>query len=403
MSSPYRNPLMVGAALLLAGLGLFASTRSARAQHDPALPVHVVVGPPAGAQPMARVDSSRTARTDELPAHPRELWNRGVRGGIEQVPAVDDHGNVVIATSTGELAQLGADGAEQWRTPTRTSAATTGPVLLSDGTRLVLNAFGEAWGITATGTRKFVENLSALGRDSRVAALPRDDGSAVLAVGGRLLAIGPDGKLRDQANVGEPLVGALLATRDGIVATADSGAVWQWAPPLLPRKIGTFQGSVREGIALADDTTLIAVVDRRRLVAMDRRSGVLTTREVAVGLEGPAAVGADGTAYVASTSGLLIGIGASSEKLRVALSPQPAAGEDAGVISYRPSPPVIVDRAGRVAFVRGDGKVGIVAPDGGITTLPGMACYDPMGIVPAGAKRFLVACRAGTLRMYGDH
>jgi len=113
-------------------------------------------------------------------------------------------------------------------------------------------------------------------------------------------------------------------------------------------------------------------------------------------------VGADGTAYVASSSGLLIGIGASSEKLRVALSPQPVAGEDAGVVSYRPSPPVIVDQGGRVAFVRGDGKVGVVAPDGGIVTVQGMACYDPIGIVPAGAKRFLVACRAGTIRMYGE-
>ena len=264
---------------MVAGLGLIASTRAAQAQHDPALPVHIVVGPPAGAQPMARVDPSRTARTGELPSRPRELWNRGVRGGIEQVPAVDDRGNIVIATSTGELAQLGADGAEQWRTrlyipgSKEQSASTIAPVLLSDGTRMVLTALGDAWGLTSAGGRNFTENLVGVGRDSRVAALPRDDGSAVMAVWGRLLVVGPDGKVRDQAEVGEALVGALIGTRDGIVATSDSGAVWQWAPPLQPRKLGTFQGSVREGVALADENTLVAVVDRRRLVAMDRRSG----------------------------------------------------------------------------------------------------------------------------------
>lgn len=135
---------------------------------------------------------------------------------------------------------------------------------------------------------------------------------------------------------------------------------------------------------------------------MDRRSGVLTTRELASGLEGAPAVGTGGIAYVASSNGLLVGIGPSSEALRVALNPQPVGGEDAGVVSYRPSPPVIVDRAGRVAFVRGDGKVGVVAPDGGIATVQGMACYDPIAVVPGGAKRFLVACRAGTIRVYGE-
>ncbi len=403
MSSPYRSPLpWIGACLAAAGLGLMAWTAPASAQHDPALPVHIVVGPPPGAHPMARTDPARTARTAELPSQPREIWNRGVRGGIEQVPAVDDHGNVILATSTGELAQLGPDGTEQWRIGLgqQKSAATVSPVILSDGTRLVLNAMGEAWGVSPSGAKRFSESHGAAGRDSRVALLPRDDGSAVAAVWGRLIVIGSDGKVRDHAQIGEAIVGALIGTRDGIVATSDSGAVWLWAPPLSPRRIGSFQGSVREGVALADDRTLIAVVDRRRLVAMDRRTGALTTREVLAGMEGPPAIGSGGTAFVATMGGVLVGMGAAAEVLRVALSPQPAAGDDAGVVSYRSSPPVIVDRAGRVAFVRADGKVGVVAPDGAISAAQGMACYDPMGIVPAGPKRFLVACRAGTIRMY---
>jgi len=39
------------------------------------------------------------------------------------------------------------------------------PVLLSDGTRFVITAIGEAWGVTLQGARRFRTDLTSVGRD----------------------------------------------------------------------------------------------------------------------------------------------------------------------------------------------------------------------------------------------
>jgi hypothetical protein len=223
----------------------------------------------------------------------------------------------------------------------------------------------------------------------------------VVALGSRLVVIGTDGTLRDQADARETLVGALLGTPEGVVATSDAGSVWLWSPPLPPRKLGSFQGTVRAWATLAAPHTLLAVVDNRRLTALDLKNGALTTRETISGLEGPPAAGPGSVAYAASTSGLLVGLGPASETLRVALT-APVSGEDGGLgPAIHPSPPLLCDRSGRVAFVRGDGRVGVVTPDGTVSTVATAACYDPMGLAPVGPRKFLVACRSGTVRMYG--
>ena len=53
-----------------------------------------------------------------------------------------------------------------------------------------------------------------------------------------------------------------------------------------------------------------------------------------------------------------------------------------------------------VAFVRGEGKVGIAA-SGALSSARTPACADPSAIVPAGPRKFVVACRSGSLVLYG--
>ena len=136
---------------------------------------------------------------------------------------------------------------------------------------------------------------------------------------------------------------------------------------------------------------------------MDLRTGTVSVRATVSNLEGPPAVGPQGVAWAATIYGLLVGAGPTAEVGRVALSPQPLPGEDAGATSYyRPSPPVLVDKSKRVAFVRGDGTLGVVSPSGQVSLAGSTACLDPTHLVPAGPKRFLVACRSGTLKLYGQ-
>jgi hypothetical protein len=386
------------AAALLAGV---ATARRA----EVALPVRIVVGAPPGPSPMARVDAARSGRADELPDSPLELWHRTVRGGVELPVAVGEGGAVVAATAIGEVVQLGADGAEQWRARLGASTISAGPALTSDGTRVLLTSLGEAWGLSAAGAVKFRTELGGYGRDPRAAPLPRDDGSVVVAIARHLLVLGDDGAVRDHATTTEPIVGALVGSRHGVLATTESGGVLAWSSPLAPRAIGSFGGSVRDGAALADEQTLMAVADLRRLVGLDLRTGATTARASLFGLQGPPAIGPRGAAYAVTLSGVLVGASASAELLRVALDPVAVAAEDGGVSSApivgRAVPPMLADRVGRVAFVRGDGRVGVVSPDGRVALAATTACYDPTAMAPLGRGRFVVACRGGSVRAYG--
>ncbi|HOT11436.1 MAG TPA: hypothetical protein PK710_16760, partial [Polyangiaceae bacterium] len=61
------------------------------------LPIHLIVGPPAGPHPMARVNGSRTGLVAQLPSSPKLLWHQRVRGGTTLPVAVDETGAMVIA------------------------------------------------------------------------------------------------------------------------------------------------------------------------------------------------------------------------------------------------------------------------------------------------------------------
>lgn len=353
---------------------------------------------------MARVDPARTATVDELPEVPRETWTRAMHSGIELPVAIDETGAIVVAATGGDVVQLHADGTEQWKSRVGISGPSTGPVITSDRTRVVLTSLGEVWGLSPTGRVKFRLDLSGMGRDPRVAPLPRDDGTVVVGVASRVAVLGPDGSLLDHTSAGELIVGAIVAVRNGVLVTTDSGSVLVWSPPLTARLVGSFKGSAREGAALVDERSVVAVVDHHKLVSMDLRTGTLTTLASAPWLDGPPTAGPHAVAYAATSSGLLLGVSSRSEVLRVAVQPQASGGEDGGtggIPAHRADPPLLVDRSSRVAFARSDGRVGIVLPSGAVRLASTAGCPEPTGLTPAGRARFVVTCRSGAIKMYG--
>jgi hypothetical protein len=118
---------------------------------------------------------------------------------------------------------------------------------------------------------------------------------------------------------------------------------------------------------------------------------------------------------VGTQLGLLLGIDAAgNEKIRVPLDKlaAPSGGTPivGGVVSgsfampsdIKPSPPVVVDPAGRIAFLRGNGRAGVVTPEGKVQIASERVCGQPISLAPAGEKRMLVACRDGGLWMFGE-
>lgn len=313
------------------------------------------------------------------------------------------------------MLKLGPDGKEIWRARLGTAAPLAPPVLTSDGTLAVITSAGQAWGITPSGAVKFAVPLGIRGRDADAAPLALDDGGLVVAAGRTLLELGADGAVRARTQIEDRVVGALLAGPDGTLITTDSGGVYTWRPPGVPRKLGSFNGSPRRGAALADARTLIAVVDGRRVVALDLPTGTTHVRSSGSGgvsaFDAPVAVSSSGLVIAATQAGLLIGLDAAgNEKLHVSLDKLSAsAAADAsvlggffGVVELKPSPAVVVDPDGRIGFARAGGRVGVVGTDGAVAIAGEKLCSVPVSVQPAGPRRMLVACRDGAVWMLGE-
>lgn len=445
------RPLLAITALVLAAL---APTTSARADAiDPTVPRTLVVGAPRGAAPSERLDAQRSGRSRTLfPATPLHRWEHHINGGLELSPVVDAQDNVLVVGATPDVIKLDFEGKELWRARFGTSPAVAPPVLTSDGTLVVVTAAGQAVGLTPTGAIRFVSPLGVRGRDADTPPLALDDGGVIIAAGGALVEIDRDGAVRARTalenkpgSTDTRVTGALVqgpvteAGPLGALFTTESGSVFAWRPPASPRRLGSLGGFPRRGGVLTGPRTLTAVVDNRRVVDFDLPTGVTRVRAnsgLGVQLDGPITLGPDGLLLVATQLGLLLGVDAAgNEMVRVVLEPPPpppplgagpvaaqppsrgsvfsgsvGVGVGGGVGSgffgvpaeIKPSPAPIVDREGRIAFVRAVGRAGVITPKGTLALASERVCGSPLAVLPAGEKRLLIACRDGGLWLYGE-
>ncbi|MDI1480435.1 PQQ-binding-like beta-propeller repeat protein [Polyangium sp. y55x31] len=387
---------------------------------DTTRPYTVVVGPPRGHAPSERVDARRTGQSrSRLPFPPVDKWRRHLGGSIEVPPVVDESGRIYVALSVPEVVAYSPDGKEIFRTRLGSAPAIAPPVLTSDGTLLLVTSAGTAVGLGRDGRVRFATPLGQRGRDLDVAPLARSDGSVV--VGGRaLVELDANGGVRARASLPERAVGALIEGPEGTVATGESGGVYVFRPPNPPRKVGTFGGPLRRGAALEGGRTLLAVVNGKSLVGLDVKTGLTHVRAGDVGLgtyDEPVTIHPRGFAMLTTSMGLLFGVDAAgNERLRMVLDkgaqptgPDPAAaGGTAAATGFfnapadaRPSPALLVDAEGRVAFARQGGRVGVARPDGNVALVSEKLCAAPVAMQPAGDDKLLVACRDGTIWMLG--
>ena len=392
---------------------------------DLSMPRTVIVGAPRGAAPSDRFDGARTGRArTRLPANPVEVWRRHVSGNIDVPPVVDGADSIVVALNIPEIVKLGPDAREIWRARLGNAAAMAPPVLLSDATVAVVTAAGVAWGFTPSGALRFSTPLGVSRRETDTVPLALRDGGLLVAAGNAVVALDADGTIRARATIdprntaGEHAAGAVVEGPDGALVTTVSGSVYRFRPPAQPRKVGSFGGTVGKGAVLADERTLLAVVDGRRLVALDLPTGTAHVRTGGLSLDGPPTVGG-GLVFVGTAIGLLLGVdGAGNERAHIVLDkslvatgapgapslmgPAAAAAPTFLPADAKPSPPVIVDPTGRIGFVRGNGRAGVVSPSGKVEVASGRLCAVPVAALPAGDRRLLVACRDGGLWMFGE-
>ena len=406
---------------LAATLGLaIAAALPARADTlDPSMPRTLVAGAPLGAAPSERLDARRTGRArTRLPDLPVEIWRRHVSGRLDVPPIVDDAGNIIVALNSGDIVELGPDARERWRVRVASSGSSAPPVLLSDGTIAVVTSGGMAWGITPSGAVRFSTPLGVSRRDVDTVPVALSDGGLLIAAGSSLIELDADGAARARATLGERhargrtiverAAGAVLEGPSGALVTTTIGHVYRFRPPGAPIKVGSFGGSVSHGAVLADDRTLLAIVESRRVVALDLLTGTAQVRTGGVALDAPPVLAPGGLTLVVAQLGTLFGLDpAGNERTHATLDKAPPPITSGlivtiGAVKPKPSPPVVVDPDGRVAFVRWNGRLGLVSPSGKVHVVTERVCASPFAVLPGGKKRLLVACRDGGLWMYGE-
>lgn len=403
MWKPFANTLaVVGGLALCAGLALVLS-RSADAESlDPTLPQRRVVGPPGGHSPMFRSNAARTGRSaTSLPDKPRVLWRARVPGGISLSPVVDERGRVVIASGNGQLVQLDDRGKSLSSVKTGSDPAALGPVLSSDGTRVVVTSKPELYGITPGGSVRYHHPIPvAVAGD--VPPLASSDGGIVVAAAGTLLRFDASGTLQARASY-TGTVATLLERASHLLLVLDRGEVYEWKPPALPNKLASFGGRIDESAALTGPERVTAVVDHQRLADLDLKTATRSVRvDSADSIQGPPTLLVNGETRVVTFSGLMLGHDpGGNETTRVALEPS-IVGSDGGLMGFTPAPALIADAQGRIGFVRPGLEVGVVLPNGNLAAATSAACGDPIALVPAGPTRMLLACRSGLVFMVGE-
>ncbi len=424
---------------------------------DPNVPTVITVGTPRGAVTQARLDGHRTGQsTMVLPDHPSEIWRRSL-GTIEVTPLIDERGTITLALASAEMVALSSDGKELWRTRMQGGGPAAAPIRLSDGTACIVSTGGFFVGVSPRGKLRFSTALGVRGPDLMAPPVATDDGGAAVVAGRSLLTLDADGRIETDTPLPAHVSTAPLVTSDGLLVIGDDGSVTRVRPPKQPQKVGSFQGMLDGGAVMADERTLLGVM-RDRLLALDLKTGVVSVRASTGNfsvVDGPVVVSKTRSVFYTTSDGLLVGIDRTGQELSRAavervLPPTapggqpgyppgvPPGGYSGGLPSFtqsmqRSNPPLVIDAAGRIAFVRSSGRFGISAADGSSLQTPRRAnsdgdatkrnegpsgsakatgtsvdlvsehvCNTPIAVLPAADGRVAVVCREGLVAVFSD-
>lgn len=409
----------LAAVAVAAALACLATLRSAGAQRvDPRRPSVFVVGPPGGASPTARGDGRRTGTTKEvLPSGLlRIAWRKTIGLTIDQPALTAPDGTIaVVASQKGDVIFIDADGEEKSRGSAGTAAA--GPATMtSDGTVVFTTSAGDAVGIRRTSPRpRFVTRIGGE-RNVRSAPLSLDDGGVVVATITDLVVLDAEGNVRSRVSLPETPAAPLLSNGDKVIAITSTGAVYGWTPGREPVRLGSFGAPIDGGAALADASTLVAVIEGNHLVELDLGRAARASRAIAAqGLYlGPPSVrpvaGGGSLATLLSygqTRAFVVTVDPGGQETARApiATVTPVTLPDGGVAALTAPAHTgpLVDARGAVAFAAPDGHVGVVGPEGAVDTIGELICSKTSrtsgvaGLTALGRGAFAVTCESGAV------
>jgi hypothetical protein len=428
-----RGAIAAIAAISIAA-GALATVRPADAQRvDPRRPTVLVVGAPGGPSPTFRGDARRSGTTkDLLPSGAlRIAWRKTIGLNIDQPALVSSDGTIAIVTATrGDVIFLDADGEERGRVSAGASSA-GGATMTSDGTVVFTTSSGDAVGIRRTsaslhtafaGPSQVPRYVTRIGgeRNVRTSPISLDDGGVVVAAASDLVVLDAEGNVRARVSLPEAPAAPLLTTGDKIIAVTSTGAVYGWTPGREVVRLGSFGAPIDGGAALADASTLVAVIEGNHLVELDLGRGARTSRSIAAqGLYlGPPSVrtvaGVAGGGTLATllaetpSRAFVVSIDAAGQEASrvpvATLTPKTLPDGGAAPLAAGGHTGPLVDARGAVAFAAPeDGHVGVIGPDGAVDTVGELICTRTSrssgvaGLTSLGRGAFAVTCESGAI------
>lgn len=267
--------------------------------------------------------------------------------------------------------------------------ASSAPVVTSGGA-VAFVTFGE---LHIVDERARVRTRTALGDTDLVARsiLATRDGGLLLATSGWLAKLSAFGELTWRKNMSEPPL-ELLETSVGLLCVTTSGSVQRLDAAGRLSKLGDLGAATGAVTASADGTELFARTGNHRLMSFDlvERRLRASIEDATLELDGPVLLSKERMAQVFTSDGLLVRYrpdGSEAQRLPVDTGARKAPGfDDALLLSDA-----------RLLLARTGADTVLVTPGGEVSTIPGTACPDPIGIFAAGPRSVLLACRSGNM------
>ena len=312
-------------------------------------------------------------------------------------------------------------------TPTARRRAASAPAqpsvgpatMTSDGTVVFTTSAGDAVGIRRTSPRpRFVTRIGGERNVARRSALARRRRRRRRDGDGPRRARLPRATCARASRCPRRPSAALLASGDKVIAVTATGAVYGWTPGREPVRLGSFGAPIDGGAALADASTLVAVIEGNHLVELDLARGARTlafdrgaralsraAQRAAAGRRRDArdAPRADGEPRVRRHHRSRA---VRRRRARPSRPSTPRRFPTAGPrrSSRRAHTGPLVDARGAVAFAAPeDGHVGVVGPEGAVDTIGELICTRTSrsagiaGLTPLGRGAFAVTCESGAV------
>jgi hypothetical protein len=215
------------------------------------------------------------------------------------------------------------------------------------------------------------------------------DGGVLLVSNSTLVKLSATGNLMWQRRTPETVL-EVLETPAGLLCVTAPGAVYRLDSTGRLTKLGELGGTVNT--VTAGGHQLLARTGEHRLARFDLLEHRLaaSVEDATLTLDGPVLLSDDGSALAFTVDGLLVRYRPDGGELqRVPVDPgtrKAPGGEDALLLGD-----------GTLALARTGADVVIVTPSGEVSTIPGSACPDPVGLFPVGQASVLLACRSGNV------